>query len=169
MADQGAPQTAKESKSKGFHNRLKKMFGRGTPPSRSTSSQAGVTPPVVASPLAAVPRHATIGVSPMPTGQPAVAPPTMPAPRAVVIPPANRLPPADHVPTASTITTDSEKAARLRAKYTHFRILVIGRANAGKTTLLKRVCNTKEDPVYSEVRYVRFALYPALIIPSPTD
>ena len=35
----------------------------------------------------------------------------------------------------------------LRAKYTHFRILVIGRANAGKTTLLQRVCNTTEDPV----------------------
>ena len=34
----------------------------------------------------------------------------------------------------------------LRAKYTHFRILVIGRANAGKTTLLQRVCNTPEDP-----------------------
>ena len=33
-----------------------------------------------------------------------------------------------------------------RAKYTHFRILVIGRANAGKTTLLQRVCNTREDP-----------------------
>ena len=34
----------------------------------------------------------------------------------------------------------------LRAKYTQFRILVIGRANAGKTTLLQRVCNTTEDP-----------------------
>ena len=37
----------------------------------------------------------------------------------------------------------------LRAKYTHFSILVIGRANAGKTTptsLLQRVCNTTEDP-----------------------
>ena len=34
----------------------------------------------------------------------------------------------------------------LRAKYTRFRILVIGRANAGKTTLLQRVCNTNEDP-----------------------
>ena len=34
----------------------------------------------------------------------------------------------------------------LRAKYKHFRILVIGRANAGKTTLLQRVCNTMEDP-----------------------
>ncbi|KXN81009.1 hypothetical protein AN958_06471 [Leucoagaricus sp. SymC.cos] len=43
------------------------------------------------------------------------------------------------------------EAVELRAKYTHFRILVIGRANAGKTTLLKRVCNTDEDPcIYNE-------------------
>ncbi|KAG6915999.1 hypothetical protein DXG01_008884 [Tephrocybe rancida] len=42
-------------------------------------------------------------------------------------------------------------ASELRMKYTHFRILVIGRANAGKTTLLKRVCNTDEDPcIYDE-------------------
>ena len=65
---------------------------------------------------------------------------------------------ADLAPTAVSI--DPLEAAKIRAKYTHFRILVIGRANAGKTTLLKRVCNTKEDPVYSEVRYMRFALYP---------
>ena len=39
----------------------------------------------------------------------------------------------------------------LRAKYTRFRILVIGRANAGKTTLLQRVCDTTEDPcIYDE-------------------
>ena len=39
----------------------------------------------------------------------------------------------------------------LREKYTRFRILVIGRANAGKTTLLQRVCNTDEDPcIYDE-------------------
>ncbi|KAF8152487.1 hypothetical protein B0H34DRAFT_664048, partial [Crassisporium funariophilum] len=32
-----------------------------------------------------------------------------------------------------------------------FRILVIGRANAGKTTLLNRVCNTTEEPsIYDE-------------------
>jgi len=111
MADQRRPQTAKDSK--GFRNRLKKMFGRG--------SQS--TPPAVAPPLA------------------------------VAVPPADPLPPADLAPTVSTITTDPEEAAKLRAKYTHFRILVIGRANAGKTTLLKRVCNTKEDPVYSKVRY----------------
>ena len=39
-----------------------------------------------------------------------------------------------------------------RAKYNYFRILVIGRANAGKTTLLQRVCNTTEDPcIYDEL------------------
>ncbi|KAG6913273.1 hypothetical protein DXG01_008235, partial [Tephrocybe rancida] len=42
--------------------------------------------------------------------------------------------------------SDIEAASKLRDKYTHFRILVIGRANAGKTTLLKRVCNTTEEP-----------------------
>jgi ribosome biogenesis GTPase A len=74
--------------------------------------------------------------------------------------PKSPLPPADLAPTtttdpedlAPTTTTDPEEAAKLRAKYTHFRILVIGRANAGKTTLLKRVCNSKEDPVYNDVR-----------------
>lgn len=45
-----------------------------------------------------------------------------------------------------------------RQKYSHFRILVIGRANAGKTTLLKRVCNTTKDPlIYNEEKdLVRF-------------
>lgn len=42
----------------------------------------------------------------------------------------------------------SEVAAafNLRKKYKIFRILIIGRANSGKTTLLKRVCNSDEDP-----------------------
>ncbi|KAJ7714638.1 hypothetical protein B0H16DRAFT_1618015 [Mycena metata] len=39
-----------------------------------------------------------------------------------------------------------EESIRLRAKCGHFRVLVIGRANAGKTTLLKRVCDSIEDP-----------------------
>jgi GTPase SAR1 family protein len=31
-----------------------------------------------------------------------------------------------------------------------FRVLIIGRANAGKTSILQRVCNTTEDPeIYS--------------------
>ena len=124
MADQRPPQTAKASK--GFCNRLKKVFGRGSQsrsPSHSNSSPAVAPPAVVASP------------------------PTVAAPAAVA------LPPADLPSTVSTMTVDLEEAAKLRATYTHFRILVIGRANAGKTTLLKRVCNTVEDPVYSEVRY----------------
>ena len=78
------------------------------------------------------------------------------------------VPPPDLAPTGSTITTDPEEAAKLRAKYTHFRILVIGRANAGKTTLLKRVCNTNEDPVYSKVRY-QLRLIQHSYRPSSTD
>jgi len=51
----------------------------------------------------------------------------------------------------------------IRKKYRQFRILVIGRANAGKTTLLKRVCNTNEEPcIYDKennklVRYLSFS------------
>ena len=137
MADQRQPQTANEAKR--FRDRLKKVFGRGsqsTPPSRSNS------PPVVVAPPAVIASPPTVD-----------APPTVAAPPAVVAPPAGPLPPADLAPTISTITTNPEEAAKLRAKYTHFRILVIGRANAGKTTLLKRVCKTNEDPVYSKVRY----------------
>src|SRR6266571_4634146 len=81
-------------------------------------------------------------------------PPAVAAPPAVAVPPASPLPPADLAPTVSTIATDPEEAAK------PFRILVIGRANAGKTMLLKRVCNTKEDPVYSKVRYCSRPLIP---------
>ncbi|KAG6823926.1 hypothetical protein H0H92_008584, partial [Tricholoma furcatifolium] len=55
----------------------------------------------------------------------------------------------DPAPPIDPTPMSTAEAARLRARYTHFRILVIGRANAGKTTLLKRVCNTEEDPVYN--------------------
>ncbi|KAJ7932367.1 hypothetical protein B0H13DRAFT_1593175 [Mycena leptocephala] len=34
----------------------------------------------------------------------------------------------------------------IHSKCPRFRILVIGRANAGKTTLLKRVCNSVKEP-----------------------
>ncbi|KAG2124778.1 hypothetical protein BD769DRAFT_1576285, partial [Suillus cothurnatus] len=36
--------------------------------------------------------------------------------------------------------------SEIRRKIGRFRILVIGRANAGKTTILQRVCNTRENP-----------------------
>ncbi|KAJ7730912.1 GTP-binding protein [Mycena metata] len=52
----------------------------------------------------------------------------------------------------SVVVLDSElvEAIKLRRKCQHFRILVIGRANAGKTTLLKKVCDSVEEPeIYS--------------------
>ncbi|KAJ7018943.1 era-like GTP-binding protein [Mycena alexandri] len=39
-----------------------------------------------------------------------------------------------------------QDAIELRRKCPQFRILVLGRANAGKTTLLKKVCESIEDP-----------------------
>ncbi|KAJ8581936.1 hypothetical protein M405DRAFT_776961, partial [Rhizopogon salebrosus TDB-379] len=38
-------------------------------------------------------------------------------------------------------------AQDVRKKFVRFRILVVGRANAGKTTLLQKVCNTTEKPL----------------------
>ncbi|KAK7026320.1 GTP-binding protein [Favolaschia claudopus] len=34
----------------------------------------------------------------------------------------------------------------IRSNLSHFRILILGRANAGKTTILKKVCNSIDDP-----------------------
>ena len=54
-------------------------------------------------------------------------------------------------PSLQRSTMSDRDSYDLRATYTRFRILVIGRANAGKTTLLQRVCNTTEDPcIYDE-------------------
>ena len=36
-------------------------------------------------------------------------------------------------------------AAKIRAECPQFRILIIGKANAGKTTILRKVCNAKPD------------------------
>ncbi|KAJ8581427.1 hypothetical protein M405DRAFT_624002 [Rhizopogon salebrosus TDB-379] len=38
-------------------------------------------------------------------------------------------------------------AQDVREKFKRFRILVVGRANAGKTTVLQKVCNTTENPL----------------------
>ena len=38
------------------------------------------------------------------------------------------------------------RAGHVRHYTTRFRVLIIGRANAGKTTILQRVCNTTEQP-----------------------
>jgi len=74
--------------------------------------------------------------------------------------------------TTTTNMSNSLDAFELRKKYKHFRILVIGRANAGKTTLLKRVCNTTEEPcIYDKhsndlVSFVLIrCIIPVLIVP----
>ncbi|KAG2121732.1 hypothetical protein DEU56DRAFT_92682 [Suillus clintonianus] len=36
--------------------------------------------------------------------------------------------------------------SEIRKRFKRFRILIIGRANAGKTTILQRVCKTKDNP-----------------------
>jgi GTPase SAR1 family protein len=48
----------------------------------------------------------------------------------------------------NTIDTKAkeERRAELAKKAGRFRILIVGRANAGKTTILKKICNTTEDP-----------------------
>ncbi|KDQ54556.1 hypothetical protein JAAARDRAFT_135344, partial [Jaapia argillacea MUCL 33604] len=38
------------------------------------------------------------------------------------------------------------RTLRLRQKYHQFRVLVMGKANAGKTTILQKVCNTTDQP-----------------------
>ncbi|KAI9438037.1 hypothetical protein H4582DRAFT_230822 [Lactarius indigo] len=45
----------------------------------------------------------------------------------------------------------SHQVLAAREKRRHFRILVVGRAISGKTTLIKRVCNTTDEPrIYDE-------------------
>ena len=34
----------------------------------------------------------------------------------------------------------------IRKKFGRFRVLIIGRANSGKTTILKKICNSTEGP-----------------------
>ncbi|KIJ27168.1 hypothetical protein M422DRAFT_191355 [Sphaerobolus stellatus SS14] len=46
----------------------------------------------------------------------------------------------------SSSETAPVRDQKLRAKFSIFRILVLGRANAGKTTILQKVCNTSEEP-----------------------
>jgi GTP-binding protein EngB required for normal cell division len=40
-----------------------------------------------------------------------------------------------------------QPAARPRLPEIRFRVLIIGRANAGKTSILQRVCETTESPI----------------------
>jgi 50S ribosomal subunit-associated GTPase HflX len=47
---------------------------------------------------------------------------------------------------AGDIERQRRRAQNLRRRTQRFRVLIIGRANAGKTTILQRVCNTTEQP-----------------------
>ncbi|KAN0078393.1 hypothetical protein V8E55_010450 [Tylopilus felleus] len=43
-------------------------------------------------------------------------------------------------------TEDTDDFKKLQEKFGRFRILIMGRANAGKTTILRGICNTTENP-----------------------
>jgi 50S ribosomal subunit-associated GTPase HflX len=46
----------------------------------------------------------------------------------------------------SGIKRNDERTQELRKKAHRFRILIVGRANAGKTTILQKICKTDEKP-----------------------
>jgi septin family protein len=48
--------------------------------------------------------------------------------------------------TSSSINRDDERTQELRKKARRFRILIVGRANSGKTTILQKICKTDEKP-----------------------
>ncbi|KAF7343569.1 GTP-binding protein [Mycena sanguinolenta] len=56
-----------------------------------------------------------------------------------------------------------DQAIDVRSKISHFRILIIGRANAGKTTILKKVCNSVEDPEVYDPDGDKVAIDPEII------
>jgi 50S ribosomal subunit-associated GTPase HflX len=47
---------------------------------------------------------------------------------------------------AEDIERQQRRARNIRGFTKRFRVLIIGRANAGKTTILQRLCNTGEQP-----------------------
>jgi GTPase SAR1 family protein len=48
---------------------------------------------------------------------------------------------------APVIDKGLEELLKLRQQCPRFRVLVIGRANAGKTTICQKMCNTTDPPV----------------------
>jgi septin family protein len=53
----------------------------------------------------------------------------------------------------------AQRAEKIRQKAGRFRILIIGRANAGKTTILQKVCNTTEVPKIDKNEGERVSLF----------
>ncbi|KZP30293.1 hypothetical protein FIBSPDRAFT_725939 [Athelia psychrophila] len=56
------------------------------------------------------------------------------------------------------------QGSSLRLRCPYFRILVMGRSNAGKTTILKKVCNSVDDPLIFDRRGRR--IDPSVVAPS---
>ncbi|KDQ16502.1 hypothetical protein BOTBODRAFT_30838 [Botryobasidium botryosum FD-172 SS1] len=59
-----------------------------------------------------------------------------------------------------------EETIELRSKYQYFRVLVMGRANAGKTTILKAVCGTTEAPQVYNKRGRRIQAKKSILLPT---
>ena len=49
--------------------------------------------------------------------------------------------------TSSRPQLNAQQMEKLRERFTQFRILVIGRANAGKTTILRKLCDATGEPM----------------------
>ena len=56
-------------------------------------------------------------------------------------------------PTNNTFAPMDTQLTPRRVPKIQFRVLIIGRANAGKTSILQRVCETTESPVIFRGRY----------------
>ncbi|KAG9312506.1 hypothetical protein JVU11DRAFT_6897 [Chiua virens] len=87
--------------------------------------------------------------------EPPTEPLAEPSTESLAAPPAEPLtePPAEPFAGLSAESPEESSAEPIiqmdgiREKFGRFRILIIGRANAGKTTILKQICNSTDEPV----------------------
>lgn len=54
--------------------------------------------------------------------------------------------------TVDVVAKQEKSALNPAQREGRFRILIVGRANAGKTTILKKICNTTDEPeIYNSI------------------
>jgi hypothetical protein len=58
-------------------------------------------------------------------------------------------------PATTASSNDDYRYRSIRRKAGRFRVLIMGRANAGKTTILQKVCNTAEQPEIFDSRGIK--------------